>query len=364
MKRILIFLNSSGAAITSRKEVLLSLKENGYDVHVSAPEDEYTSNIIEYGFHYIKTIMDTRGTNPIKDLFLLKRYINIIKDVKPDVILTYTIKPNVYGGIAARICGIPQIANITGLSDAIHNGGKMKDITTLMYRVGLNKAHLVFFQNRGDQKYCNEHGIGNKYSIVLPGSGVNISEFSLLDYLEDNNVVKFLFIGRFKKDKGIEEFLSMVECIKEKYPNVEFHALGDYDSNYSSIVERLINEGKLHYHGKTKNVRPFIENSHCLILPSYHEGMSNVLLESSSMGRPIITTNVHGCMEAVDDGENGYCVQVRDAKCLTEAVERFINLPYNQKKEMGLKGRKKMEREFDRNIVIKYYLEEIKKIIK
>lgn len=356
-------MNSSGAAITSRKEVLLSLKENGYDVHVSAPEDEYTSNIIEYGFHYIKTVMDTRGTNPIKDLKLLITYINIIRGVRPDVILTYTIKPNVYGGIAARICGIPQIANITGLSDVIHNGGKMADITTFMYRIGLNKAHLVFFQNCGDQKYCNEHGIGNKYCIVLPGSGVNISEFSFSDYLEDNKIVKFLYIGRFKRDKGIVEFLSMIESITAKYHNVEFHALGDYDSNYSTIVDRLIYEGKLHYHGKTKNVRPFIQNSHCLILPSYHEGMSNVLLESCSMGRPIITTNVHGCMEAVDDGENGYCVHVKNSKSLIDAVDRFVNLPYDQKKIMGLKSRAKMEREFDRNIVIKLYLEEIKKVL-
>ena len=362
MKKILVLLNSSGAAITSRKEVLLAIKEAGYDVTIAAPRDEYTKHIEHYGFKYVYTEMDTRGTNPIKDLKLFGFYLRLMKRISPDLVLTYTIKPNVYGGVASRICGVPQFANITGLSDAIHNSGKMKGITTWMYRVGLMKSKIVFFQNAGDRDYCLSNGIGNNKSILLPGSGVNLTEFAYTNYPLEGNL-KFLYIGRFKKDKGIEEFLSMIQSIKQKYPSVEFHALGDYDENYKELVEKLINNKILNYHGKTEDVRPFIKSCHCTILPSYHEGMSNVLLESCAMGRPIITTNVHGCMEAVDDNVNGFIVQVKDTKDLTEKVERFINLSCQQKVEMGSAARQKMEKDFDRNIIKNIYLKEIGNIL-
>ena len=272
MKKILVLLNSSGAAITSRKEVLLSIKEHGYDVTIAAPRDEYTKHIERYGFKYVYTEMDTRGTNPVKDLKLIRFYIKLMREISPDLVLTYTIKPNVYGGLASHMRNIPQFANITGLSDAIHNSGRMKGITTWMYKIGLRKSRIVFFQNAGDRDYCLSHGIGKKKNILLPGSGVNLTEFSMSEYLPDG-ATKFLYIGRFKREKGIEEFLAMVQEIKNKYPEVEFHALGDYDDNYRSLVEELISKKILLYHGKTEDVRPFVKNCHCLILPSYHEGM-------------------------------------------------------------------------------------------
>lgn len=363
MKKILVLLNSSGAAITSRKEVLLAIKEQGYDVTIAAPRDEYTKHIEHYGFKYVYTAMDTRGTNPIKDLKLVRFYLKLMKSMSPDLVLTYTIKPNVYGGVASRMRGIPQFANITGLSDAIHNSGRMKGITTWMYRIGLSKSKIVFFQNAGDREYCISNGIGTKKNILLPGSGVNLDEFSFSEYLPDE-ATKFLYIGRFKREKGIEEFLTMIQAIKLKYPNVEFHALGDYDDNYRTLVEKLISENILMYHGKTEDVRPFILNCHCLILPSYHEGMSNVLLESCAMGRPIITTDVHGCMEAVDSGVNGYMVKVKNADDLISKVDQFINLPYEEKIKMGHAAREKMEREFDRRNIRDIYLKEISNEIK
>jgi Glycosyltransferase len=363
MKKILVLLNSSGAAITSRKEVLEAIKNSGYDVTISAPYDEYTEQIITSGFHYIKTEMDSRGSNPIRDFKLLLFYIRLIIDERPDLVLTYTIKPNVYGGIASRICRRPQFANITGLSDAIHKPGKMRTITTWLYRLGLRKTKIVFFQNVGDKDYCISNKIGNNKYILLPGSGVNLTEFYFSKYLTEGST-KFLFIGRLKKDKGIEEFLEMIQVIKKRHPEVEFHILGDYNQNYAELVEQLIANKTLLYHGKTKDVRPFILNCHCLILPSYHEGMSNVLLESCAMGRPIITTNVHGCMEAVDNGINGYCVNVRDSKSLIDGVERFVNLPYPEKVNMGLKARLKVEKEFDRNIISNIYIDEIANILK
>lgn len=363
MKRILVLLNSSGAAITSRKEVLLAIKQAGYEVSIAAPRDEYTKHIEKYGFEYIYTNMDTRGTNPAKDLKLILFYLKLIRRKRPDLVLTYTIKPNVYGGVASRLSGVPQFANITGLSDAIHNSGKMKFITTWMYRIGLLKSRIVFFQNNGDRDYCLLNGIGKKKNILLPGSGVNLSEFSFTEYLPDN-AVKFLYIGRFKREKGIEEFLTMIQEIKERHPEVEFHALGDYDDNYRGLVEELISKNVLLYHGKTEDVRPFVKNCHCLILPSYHEGMSNVLLESCAMGRPIITTDVHGCMEAVENGVNGYMVKVKNAKDLIEKVECFINLPYSEKVKMGQAARVKMEKEFDRNIIKNIYLKEISNELK
>ena len=359
---VLIFTNSIGGLYSFRKEVVAVIMEAGYKVVISCPpaegiKAEYFANL---GCEMEETAVDRRGINPIQDLKLIGRYCKMIRKYRPIVVLSYTIKPNVYGGIAARICHVPQLPNITGFGDAIENPGLLQKFTIFMYRFGLKKAKKVFYQNSSIQEFCQKHHIG-KDGYLLPGSGVNLDWHTLQDYPEKDSKMIFNFIGRVMKDKGIEEFLEMAKAIKENYPQTEFHILGGCEEHYEERLKVLQHEGIIIWHGGVTDVRPYIKDSWCTIHPSYHEGMANVLLETCAAGRPVIACDINGCKEAIDDGINGYVCKVKDVNDLTEKVERFILLPYEQKVQMGLAARNKVEREFDRNLVINAYLEEIKK---
>lgn len=359
---ILILTNNLGGLHSFRKEVVKAIIDSGYHVYISVPENdprgEYFKGI---GCEMILTEFNRRGKNPFTDIKLMMAYRNLIKKISPVVVLTYTIKPNVYGGIASRLEHVPQLANVTGLGDALENPGILQKITITLYRIGLAKAHSVFFQNRSNFEICLKYRIAQNDSILLPGSGVNLEHHKLQSYPEDG-VIRFLFIGRMLHDKGIEEFFQAAKAIKQKYNDVEFQILGPVEGNYQDKLEKLIEGGYVKHLGTTTDVRPYIGAVHCTIMPSYHEGMSNVNLESAANGRPVITTNVPGCKETVDDGITGYTVKSRSTEDLIAAIERFINLPYIEKKNMGLQGRKKVEREFDRQIVVDKYLKEIENI--
>ena len=294
------------------------------------------------------------------DINQMMAYRKLMRTLKPIAVLTYTIKPNVYGGIAARLCHIPQLANVTGLGDAVENGGWMQKLTTMLYKLGLSKSRMVFFQNESNRSYCVKKGIANQDSVLLPGSGVNLQHHVYQEYPEDDGTIKFLFIGRMLKDKGIEEYFEAAKAIKAKYSNTEFQIMGSVESDYQMQLDKLVDEGIINFIGRQSDVRPFIGAVQCTVMPSYHEGMSNVNLESAANGRPVITTDVPGCRETVDDCRTGYLCEAKSAVSLTSAVERFIALPYSQKKMMGENGRKKVEQEFDRQIVIDAYLREIK----
>ena len=231
----------------------------------------------------------------------------------------------------------------------------------LLYKIGLSKAQTVFCQNPSIKDLCEKYRIG-KNGILLPGSGVNLEWHTFLPYPDFTESIKFFFIGRIMKEKGIDEFIEMVNYIQVKYENVEFHLLGGCEENYQSLLEKLQKENKLVWHGRVSDVRPFIKQAHCTILPSYHEGMANVLLETCAAGRPVIATNINGCKEVIDDGISGFLCKVRDSRSLIDCVEKFINLPYSVKVEMGLAARKKVELEFDRKMVIQSYLDEIRNI--
>lgn len=334
--------------------------DNGYHLYISVPDtgDDRVNYFKEIGAHIIYTSLDRRGMNPLADLKLLLQYRKMIKQLKPKAVLTYTIKPNVYGGIACRLTGVPLIANVTGLGDALENGGWLQKLTVSLYKVGIGKAKQVFFQNPSNRNTCMEYKIANEKSIVLPGSGVNLSHHTYQEYAPDGDV-NFLFIARLLKDKGTDEFFDMAKTIKAKYPKTEFQILGWVEGNYKEQLDALVKDGVINYLGTTSDVRPYLANVHCTILPSYHEGMSNVNLESAANGRPVITTDVPGCRETVDDGRTGYLVKAKDAQSLIDGVERFLALSYDQKRQMGMEARKKVEREFDRQIVVKAYLDAI-----
>ena len=358
-ERILVLTNNIGGLHSFRKEVMKAIVDAGYEVYISEPDDdERVKYFEEIGCHIVKTKFNRRGMNPLADIKLMLQYRKIIRALKPMVVLSYTIKPNVYGGIACRVTGTPLIANVTGLGDAVENGGWLQKLTVALYRFGIGKAKQVFFQNVTNRNFCLEHGIANERAVVLPGSGVNLGHHICQEYPADE-VIKFLYIARLQKDKGTEEFFEMAKTIKEKYPQTEFQILGGVEGNYQKQLDELVNNGIIKYLGMTTDVRPFFAKVHCTIMPSYHEGMSNVNLESSANGRPVITTDVPGCRETVDNGVTGFLVKPRDAESLIKGVERFLALPYEEKQKMGRMAREKVEREFDREIVVKAYLEEI-----
>lgn len=359
---ILVLTNNIGGLHSFRKEVMKAIVEAGYEVYISEPDDDDRSKYFEdLGCHIIKTVFDRRGMNPIADFKLMLQYRRMIKQLGPNAVLSYTIKPNVYGGIACRLTKTPQIANVTGLGDAMENGGWLQKLTISLYKIGIGKAKCVFFQNETNKAFCESQGIVGLKTRLLPGSGVNLEHHQCQE-LPPDGIIRFLFISRLLRDKGTGEFFEMAKAIKGKYPQVEFQILGWCEGDYKKQLDELIENGVINYLGSTSDVRPFLAKVHCTIMPSYHEGMSNVNLESAANGRPVITTDVPGCRETVDDGVTGFLVKAKDAESLIDGVERFLSLPYEDKQKMGLMARRKVEREFDRNIVVKAYLEEIESI--
>jgi galacturonosyltransferase len=362
MKKILILANNDIGLYKFRKELIQELIKK-YEVHISLPDGEFVSQLIEMGCKYIETPISRRGTNPITDLKLQMKYKFMVNKLKPDLALTYTIKPNIYGGFVCRMAHIPYIVNITGLGSAVENGGLMQKITLLLYKMSLRKAACVFFQNKENEEYFNKKEIIRSKYRLIPGSGVNLEHYHLLDYPPDDTI-HFLFIGRVMKEKGIDQFLAAAEYIRRKYPNTVFHILGFCEEAYENKLKEMQDNGIIQFHGMQSDIREFHKISHCTIHPTYYpEGMSNVLLESAACGRPVITTNRSGCREVVDDGVNGYFINKQDNQDLINKLEKFLGLDYEVKKRMGLAGRVKVENEFDRQIVVNAYIEEVKKAL-
>lgn len=362
MKNILILANNDTGLYKFRKELLQALVEK-YKVYISLPNGELTPELEKLGCIYIETDFDRRGKNPTQEIKLLHTYINLIKKIKPVVVLTYTIKPNIYGGIACRVTGTPYLVNVTGLGTSIENAGILQKISLTLYRLGLKKASCVFFQNSPNCEFFKAHRIVQENCRIIPGSGVNLTDYSLTPYPDADNNLRILFIGRIMKDKGVDELFEAAKIIRNKYSEVVFDVIGFCDDQrYIKELEQLEQNNIVKYHGYQKDVQRFIKESHVTILPSYHEGTANVLLESAAMGRPVIATRVTGCSETYDDGITGLGCEVRNAWDLVEKIEAFINMPYEQKVQMGINGRKKMEKEYDRQIVIDAYMDEIEKI--
>ena len=359
MSNILILSNSSSGLYGFRNEVILELLKT-YKVFISVPDKANVDDLRGEGCEVIETPINRRGMNPIEDLKLLKTYLRLIKEIKPDVVLTYTIKPNVYGGLACRLKHVPYMANITGLGSALENGGILQFITKTLYRIGLKKADTVFFQNSFNLEFFESNRITKARKVLLPGSGVNIERFKPLGWPENSK--SFIFISRIMKEKGIEEYLSCAKEIKKEYPESEFHLLGYCEERYGSELKELNDNGTICYHGSVNDVRPYLEKVACLIHPSFYpEGMSNVCLEAAASGRAVITTDRPGCRETVIDGETGYVIPTKDKDALIEAVKRFISLSADKQKQMGLEGRKYVSEKFDREIVIKEYSSRINK---
>jgi len=359
MKKVLILVNHDVVIYNFRLEIVEKLLEEQFEVYVSSPYGERIDDLIELGCEYIDTSVSRHGTNIIEDFKLLLHYREIMKEVQPDIVLTFTIKPNIYGGMACRLLNIPYIANITGLGTAVENGGLMQKITVMLYKVAFKKIKCVFFQNKENQQFFIDRKIALGKHQLLPGSGVNLERFPLLDY-PDDEIVKFVFISRIMKEKGIEQYLEAATYIKEKFPNTEFHICGFCEENYEDTLKDFEDRGIIIYHGMVRNIVDILKNMHCTIHPTYYpEGMSNVLLESAACGRPLITTDRSGCREIINQEKNGYLVKIKDNKDLIGKIEQFLQLNSVKKNEMGIQGRHKVEDEFDRKIIVNSYLSQI-----
>lgn len=362
MNRILILTNSINGLYNFRNELIESLVKNEYEVYISSPynskSDYYKSN----GIKIIDTSINRHGVNPFSDIKLFFHYRKIIKKIRPDVILTYTIKPNIYGGLAARLTKTPYLPNITGLGTAVENKGFLQIITTRLYKSALKKAHTIFFQNKENMDFMLNKGIKGKNQKLLPGSGVNIEHFRYLEYPNDETL-NFLFIGRVMKAKGIDYYLEAAKYIKSKYPNTRFHILGNYEENYKSLLNEYESKDIIKYHDSVDDVREFHKIAHVIVHPSFHEGMSNVLLEAAASGRPILASNIPGCKEIFDEGISGYGFVVKNQKSLNDVIEKFIHLDYKDKKNMGVKAREKVINDFNRDVVVKTYINTIQSIL-
>lgn len=364
-KRILILGNSGLVVFGMRGELIQRLVAEGYEVVVSFPSgflgegDELAK---EYGCSFVETSIDRRGVNVLRDTVLLGHYIGLIKKINPDVVLTYTVKCSIYGGIASWLLKVPYIVNITGLGKGLAEGGIRQKLLVVLYKIAVRSAQCVYFQNTNDRKFFEDHKIRCKKTDLLPGSGVNLEKYTPIPYPADDKII-FTYIARVMKAKGIDEFLEAAKAMKRDYPETEFHICGFYEDDYKEVIEEVQKQGIVTYHGQVSDVRPYEAISHCIVLPTYHpEGISNVLLEAAACARPLITTDRYGCKEVVDHGVNGYLIREKDSQDLIQKMQRFMALSQEERKTMGLAGRSKVEREFDRQIVVREYLDCINSI--
>lgn len=354
--RVLFITNSSGGLYRFRREVIEAFCERA-EVYLCMPDTQFMEHWKEIGCKYIPCSFDRHGTNPLQELKQISFYKKTLDKVKPDICFTYTIKPNVYGGIACGSRKVPYVANVTGLGTAVESGGLLAKISVALYKKGLKKAQKVFFQNAENRDFMVEHKIILGSYDLIPGSGVNLKQFDLLEYPTDT--VRFSFISRIMKEKGIDQYLEAAEEIRKRYPETEFHVFGMCEEDYEGKLKELQGKGIITYHGNASNMTEVYQMTSCTIHPTYYpEGMSNVLLESCASGRPIITTDRPGCREIVDDGVNGFVVKQKDSRDLIEKIKKFLSLSVEERRNMGLAGRRKVEREFDRQIVVQKYLEE------
>jgi len=371
---IALLTNNDDDVFCFRLEVIQAILGKGYRMLISCPDGPKFELMEEIGlrrsvdFIYDNPPIDRRGTSIINDGRLMKHYYDLLKKYRPSVILTYTAKPNVYASIVANWLHIPVINNVTGLGSVINEEGVKKKFVMWLFKKAYRTSACIMFQNSTNMELAKKQGWINGDSRLIPGSGVALNRYPLQEYpkSEDEKAVVFNYIGRVMHDKGVDDYIEVAKRIKKKYPMTEFNMIGfiePTENHYEILLEELGKKEIVLYRGSQKDVRPWIKRAHAIIHPStYGEGMSNVLLENASSGRPIITTDNPGCRETVDENVSGFIYHGGDVEQLVEKVERFINMGNDDRERMGLSGRKKVEKDFSREIVIREYLKKIEEI--
>lgn len=356
-QRILILGNSASGLYDFRNELLLSFLKQ-YEVYVSLPDGDTIPELAKEGCHVIHTPVDRRGMNPRRDMKLFMAYLKLIKDIRPDVVLTYTIKPNIYGALACRVKKVPYMVNITGLGSAFEHGGMVQKLVVFLYRIALKQAGCVFFQNQYNQSVFEGFGIHGRKSRLLPGSGVNLERHPYEAYPE-NEIPVCLFVGRIMKEKGIEEFLYAAQRFHEQKKQVRFLIIGKYEEDYEKVIRPMEERGIVEVLPYQKVIHPYYAAADVIVVPSYHEGMSNVILEASATGRPVLASAIPGCQEGFSEGVSGFGFAPRDREAFYQALDQFFSLSVEERAGMGKAARKKMEREFDRQHIVAIYHEEL-----
>lgn len=369
---IAVLTNNDDDIYCFRKELIEGLINEGYDVLISCPYGEKFELLKDIDYIYDDPLIDRRGTNVVADFKLLRHYKKLFKKYRPDVVLTYTAKPNVYAGIAAKALKIPYINNVTGFGSVLNKKGILKTFIMTLFKKAYRGASCVMFQNSTNMQLAIDSGMIKGRYRLIPGSGVDTNRYPLQEYPAGGNgsqgeTVIFNYIGRILHDKGVDDYIEAAKIIKEKYTNVEFNMLGfiePTEMHYAEDLKNLQEQQIIFYRGSQKDIKPFIKRAHATIHPSiYGEGMSNVLLESAASGRPLITTDNPGCKETVEDGVTGFIYHGGDVAALVEKIEMFLALPNKERQSMGERGREKVKNEFSRSIVVNAYLEEIKNIL-
>lgn len=354
MKKVLVLTNSSGGLYDFRGEFIEALCQK-YEVYVSMPDDVKEAELVKLGCHIIRTPINRRGINPLEDLKLYRAYGKMMKEIKPDLAVTYTIKPNIYGGFAAGRRKIPYIATITGLGGAFDRTGPILKLIVGMYRAGLKRAACVFFQNEENRGIFQKMGITAKRTRMVMGSGVSLEKHSYEPYPVGEET-HFLFVGRVMKERGILEYIEAARRLHSD--RIFFDIMGYCDEDYQELLDDLEKEGVIRQIGFHTQVHEYLAAASAIVVASFHEGMSNALIEGAATGRPVIASNISGCKEAFEEGVTGFGFTPGKSVELIDAMEKFLSLSMEERAAMGRRGREKMEREFDRKLVTAAYMDE------
>lgn len=365
---IAISANTSWYLYNFRKNTILALINDGYNVIIVCPDNDYKEKIELLGCDFELIRMDRKGKNPLKDLLSLYDFYKVYKRNKVDIVLNFTPKNNIYSTLAAKALKIKVINNIAGLGVVFVKRNFISKIVSQLYKLSQKKADFIFFQNNEDLELFDKNGIvtPGKYERI-PGSGVDLSRFEYSPPVEKASI-KFLLVARMIAEKGIYHYVNAAEVLKAKYPNTDFCLLGPLDEKSSSGISKAEiadweKKGFITYLGFSDNVENYLKEADCVVLPSYYrEGVPKSLLEAAAIGRPIITTDNVGCREVVDDGINGYLCVPDSAVDLIRCIEMFIKAAPEKRTLMGIKSREKVKNEFNEEVVIKSYLEKIKTI--
>ncbi len=359
MLTILILANSSAGLYDFRGEFLERLLQK-HKLVVSLPDTVKAKELEELGCELVYTPINRRGVNPIEDFKLLRAYNKLMKKIKPALVLTYTIKPNIYGGLCCRLRKIPYMTTITGLGSTFNNKGFLLKMVAFLYRIGIKGAACVFFQNTENKEILEKYHIQGQSSRLVSGSGVNLKKHRMEPYPMDDEF-RFLYVGRVMKEKGINEFLEAAETLHND--KIHFQIVGYCDEDYQERLDNMEVRGIIVQLGFQTQIHDFLAQASAVVLPTYHEGMSNVLMEASSTGRPVLATDISGCREVFTEGQTGLGFKPGDSADLIRAIRQFMEIPVAERALMGRKAREKMGKEFDRERVADAYMEEIEKVI-
>ena len=363
MKKVLFLANHFVTLYNFRRELIERLVQEGYEVTLSLPESPDNRYFTDLGCRVVETPIARRSRDPFKDLRLLASYARLYREVRPDIAFSYTIKPNIYGSIAARLTGSRQICNITGTGEAFNCGWLLRHTAHFLYRASVRRAEKVFFQNTSDRAYFLSHRLAlAERSALLPGSGVNLEAFPFVPMQEDGES-RFIYVGRVVGLKGVDQYVQAARRIRAEYPNTRFYVAGFAEGErYQALMDRAGAEGVIEYLGFRKDIADWIRRCHCTVLPSHGgEGVPNVLLESAATGRVCVASRIPGCTDAVDEGRTGFLFAAGSVDDLTACLRRFLALSPEERAAMGRAGRELVAARFDRRQVIEAYHKEVEK---